>query len=804
MSATRGMAAILVVLALLAFAATAGGCGGAEGRRASHLSRGQKYLADGRLEKARIEFANALQIAPNDPQARYLSGLAAERLGDPRAAAAMYQGAIDVDPGQVQARARLARLYVWGRKPEKALELVSPALKAHADDPALLTSRALARSQLKDPAGALADAERAVQLAPSDPEAVAALAALYRDSGHAQQAYELLDATIARLPDRLELREILARMYVADREYPQAEQQLLALIQARPREFMPRLQLAALYVRTKRPDDAERTLKAATSALPENGTAKLAYADFLATERPLAQAQATLRQLIAADPRNYDLQLRLGALQQRAGTLQDATATYRAIVARDPSGPKGIAARDRIAAIDVTSGKVAEARTLLSEALANNPHDLDALTLRGNVSLRDGNPVAAIADLRAVLHEQPGSVPILRTLARAHLANHEPTLAEENLRTALAAAPRDVGVRVDLGELLSRTHRNEQAVALLEETVRNAPDASGMEARVALIEAYLGKPDLPAARTAAEDLKTLRPELAAGPYLAGLVAQQQKRDDDAQREFERALQLQPAGTDALTALARLQFARGRHAQAIELVRAAAERTPGSAVVHELLGELYFADRNHADAVRALEEAARLAPGWWVSYGNLARAKIASGDSAGGIAAYEAGVKATQEPALVVGLAALYEQQGRIDEAIRQYELLRQHSPDLELAANNLAMLLVTYRTDQASLDRARDLTASFASSNIGALLDTHGWVMFKRGEVPEALSELQRASAQEPRSKVILYHLGMAQMKAGQTDKARASLEAALAGDSSFSGTEEARLALARLRGGSG
>src|SRR5262249_19693485 len=119
---------------------------------------------------------------------------------------------------------------------------------------------------------------------------------------------------------------------------------------------------------------------------------------------------------------------------------------------------------------------------------------------------------------------------------------------------------------------------------------------------------------------------------------------------------------------------------------------------------------------------------------------------------------------------------------------------------LELATNNLAMLLVTYRSDQVSLDRARDLTLRFANSDVGALLDTRGWVMFKRGELPEALSSLEKASSRTPNSKVILYHLGMVQLRAGQADKARASLEAALSGGASFTGTDEARLALAGLK----
>ena len=802
MSASRG--AILVGVALLGVAGFLAGCGGAHARSATYIARGQGYMAEGRLEKARVEFANALQIAPNNAEARYLSGRVAERLGDPPAAAALYRGAIEVDPTYTEAKASLARLYALSTTPEKALELIEPVLLQHPNDAEYLTVRAMARPRLKDAAGALADAERAVALDPSNEDAVSVLATLRGAAGQSQRAIELLVATIARTPNSIALRQRLAEMYLVGGDDKLAEKQLQEIVHMRPDELQPKLQLAAFYVRLKRLGDAEDTLKAAVAALPRSREAKLAYAEFLALNGSFAHSETLLRELIGHDPHNYDLQLDLAALQQRADRTQDAVATYRAIIAADPNGAKGTAARDHIAAISAVAGNYAEALRLLDEALKINPRDSDALTLRGNISLKQGNPVAAIADLRAVLHEQPQSIPILRTLARAHLAHSEPTLAEENLRSGLAAAPNDLGVRVDLGELLTRTRRADQAVTLLEQAVRDTPDAAGTAARAALVEAYLAKPDLPAARTAAQDLKTLRPDLSTGAYLAGIVAQQQRRPDDAQREFEHALELKPSLPDALAALAHLEFELGQHAQAITLVQDALRHNPDSAVTHNLLGELCLADKRYADAVRALEGALRLAPRWWVPYGNLARSKFAAGDAAGGLAAYEAGVKATEEPILVVELATIYQQQGRFDDAIRQYEILHTRNPQLELAANNLAMLLVTYRKDQVSLDRARDLTAGFAGSDVGVLLDTHGWVMFKRGEMAEALPALQKAAALAPGSKVILYHLGMAQMKAGQADKARTSLEGALAGGASFTGAGEARLALAQIKGETG
>ncbi|HKF97076.1 MAG TPA: tetratricopeptide repeat protein, partial [Steroidobacteraceae bacterium] len=448
---------------------------------------------------------------------------------------------MDADPGHVQARAHLGRLYVLADLPEKALELIAPALSDHPEDADLLTVRAAARARLKDESAALADAQRAVQLAPENESAVLLLAELYRLSGQSTRAVALLDTTIKRLPQAADLHQALASLYFASGDTDLTERQLLQVVRIQPQELAPRMQLAHFYLDSQRTDDAENTLRAAVTALPGSASAKLAYADFLARFRSHAQAEEALRQLIAQDPGNFDLQLGLAALQQRAGATAEALATYRAIIARDPSGAKGITARDRMAAIDVTIGRFGEALPLLAAALKYNPHDSDALTLRGNIELSQGDPAGAIADLRAVLREQPSAIPVLRSLARAHLANDEPLLAEESLRAALAAGPHDVEARVDLGQLLTRTGRADQAAALLVETIKGAPDVSGTAARVALVEAYLAKPDLQAAAVAADDLKRLRPELSNGWYLAGLVTQQQKRPDDARREFERAL-----------------------------------------------------------------------------------------------------------------------------------------------------------------------------------------------------------------------------------------------------------------------
>ena len=794
-SAAALAAALLCIFALA-------GCGGAAARRAGHMERGQEYFAAANYEKARVEFRNALQVAPDNAEARFMNARVAEKLGNIGDAARLYQGTIDVSPDHVQARAGLGRLFVFGGAPDRALKVVEPGLARHPDDAELLTVRGAARIQLKDRDGALADAEKAVSLAPDSENAAALLASLYRQSGQAARAVEVVRTALAKVPSSVDLRQVLASLYAEGGDAALAEQQMQQIVQLKPNDLRYRVQLALSYVRGKKLDEAERVLDEAVKALPTSTEAKLSYVDFLAAQRSPERGMKELQNFIAREPRNHELQFGLGALQQRTNHLDDALATYGRIVAADKDGVQGLSARMRIAAIDVAAKRYDAASKLVAEVLAKNPQDNDALILRGNIAMERNDPAAAVADLRAVLRDQPRSVGLLRTLARAHLANGENGLAEDTLRTAMEVAPTDVLVRIELAQLLMQTKRAEPAVAILEETVKSAPD--NVAAREALVRGYLAAGEMDSARRAAEDLKLTAPNLANGPYLAGMIAHAQRRPDDAQREFEKALQLQPTAMDALTALTRLDAERGHMAVAVSRLQSIMQADAKNAFARNLLAELYFANKEPARAIEPLTQALQIAPDWWMPHRNLALAKLATGDGAGAIAAYEAGLKATNyQPTLVTDLATLYERQNRIDDAIRLYDELHRRNPRLELASNNLAMLLITYKQDQASLDRARDLSAQFATSSVAAYLDTHGWVRFKRGEFTQALPVLERAVEESPDSRIVRFHLGMALYKAGQRDQAISNLEKALAGDEKFRGADEARSVLATLKGGS-
>lgn len=801
---SRKLSSRPVLLALLAIAAVLlSACGGSQARYDAYVARGTRYLDAGDLTRAQIEIRNALQVRPKAPQALYLYGRVAEQRGNLREAVNAYQSAIDVQPDYDAARAPLGRLYALGGMPERALAIIGPALARHPNSAELLIVRAGVNSKLDKPDLARADAERAVQLDPASEQGVPLLAGIYTNAGESAKALTLVQQAVEQRPQSADLRALLADLYLSAGQFAPAQEQMSKIIELRPKLFQARLNLARAYSHNHQLDDAERVLQEAVKGLPDNDDAKLALVDFTATERSREQGERVLRAFIGAAPEDYTLRLALGALLDRSGRRDEAVAAYQEVVQRDPVGARGLEARDRIASIRAQQGKSDEALKLVGQVLEQNGRDGAALLLRAELKMAANDPIAAITDLRALVHDQP--TPALRKLlARAYIAGGEPALAEEQWRSALQAHPDDLGVRTDLAGLLMRSNRADAAVALLEEGVRMAPN--DVLAREALARAYIGKSDWTAALGAVEELRKRAPDAAVGFYLAGLVAAGQNHPDESQQDLEQALKRNPRGFDVLSELVQLDLSRGRTASAVARVRKVQDGDPKNAAVANLLGEIYLGAHQLPQASQAFTQASALAPHWWLPQRNIARAKLATGDTDGALGAYDTAVRlAPTEPQVVFECASLEEEQGRVDQAVARYQALYEHNPaQRQFAANGMASLLATYHKDRASLDRARQLTAGFNSTDQGALLDTSGWVSYQRGEYQDALQTLERAVQRSPDSKVIHYHVALAELHAGQRDRARANLESALDGTPSFTGADNARTLLASLKSGAG
>jgi Tfp pilus assembly protein PilF len=779
------------------------GCGGAEARKAKHLEKGQTFLAAGNLEKARVEFRNALQIAPSDSEARLENGVVDEKLGNLREAAQFYQGAIDVNPDNVRARAALGRLYVLSGAPDKALEAVKPSLAKHPDDPSLLTVRAAAMVQLKDVSAALKDAERAVALAPESEDAVAVLAGIYKSQDQPAKSQALLKDAIARNPRTVELRLALAQLDGSLGQQADVEAVLLDLVKIQPKEKSHRLRLAQFYARTSHTDEAEHVLREAVKALPEERDLKTALVDFLAARRSREAAEQELNSLIAADPKDYGLRFVQAQFYEQSQEFDKAQAVYQQVIAAAGLDESGLNARNRLASLRVRSNDIPGAEKLIAEVLAKSPRDNDALILRGNLALAQKDPRTAIADLRSVLRDQPNAVGVMRALARAHLANGEPALAEETMRRATEANPQDPQVRLDLAQLLAELGKPEQAKPVIEDLVKQQP--TNQAALETEFKIALATKDIATAKAAADALVATQPKAALGYFFQGTVAEAEKRPEDALRAYSTAIDLEPEAFQPLEAMTRVLVSLKRATEALSRLDQVMARYPKLPYAANIKGEVLLSTQHAADAGPAFKTAIERSPTWPAPYRNLALSQLMSHDNDAAIATLQTGIGKINAIELETDLASLYERSGKTDAAIQVYENALKRDPKSDVASNNLAMLLVTYKTDPASLERAKQLSSRFASSTNPNYLDTYGWVLYKRGEAAQAVTVLQSARSAlgtTSDSPIALYHLGMAEALAGQSDAARDSLSRSLRSGKNFTGMDEAKATLDKLAKG--
>ena len=790
----RAVAAVVVGLLTVVLSA----CGGAEARKVKHLAKGRDYMTAGNYEKARVEFQNALQISPIDPEARFENGVVDEKLGKAREAAQFYQGTLDVSPDHVGARANLARLYLVGGAPDKTLELVQPGLEKHPDDSELLTLRAAARTQKKDLVAALADAERAVRLDPVNEDAVSALAGIYVSNHSTDKALALLEESIKKIPATVGLRVALAQVYAGENRPADVERVLLDIVHLQPQDMADRVRLAQFYARQNQPDAAERVLREGIKAIPQDRDLKLSLVDFLSAHRSPETAEKELLGMIAADPKDFELKFALARFYVSNHQPERAEKIYRDVIDAQKLDAAGITARDRLAGLRAQRNDIKGTEELVAEVLAKSPRDTDALILRGDIELANKDPKAAIADLRTVLRDQPNSIGVLRTLARAHLANGEPAIAEETMRRALETNPKDAFLRLDLAQLLAQMGKQEQAKTILSELVKDQPN--NVQALDSLFRVSASVKDFDTARSAADGMVATDPKSPVGYLHQGMLAEEAKRNEDALRLYMRAVDLQPDAIEPLQAQTRMLLQLKRAPEALKRLDEMTAKYPNNAAAPNIKGELLALQKDQDGASAAFKMAIARAPAWWVPYRNLAAAQFAAKDTDAAIATLRGAQSLVSQPDQAgIEIASYLERSGKPEEAIREYDGIIRRNPQSDVAANNLAMLLVTYGKDTASLDRAKSLTARFADSSNPSFLDTYGWVLFKRGEAAAAEPILQRVVSQVPGAPIALYHLGMAQSQSGSSQQAVINLTRAVNSGAKFTGLDEAKATLDKL-----
>ena len=787
---------IIVVVAVMLVA-----CGGPEERKAKYRARAQEYLEAGNYPKARVALRNVLKIDPKDADAYFLFAQVEEKEKNWRNAVGLYQKLVELVPDHTAGLITLAKYYLEARLTE---HVVSTADKVLAKDPQHPQAKALKiavlaiEGKLPD---AMTNAEALRSQFPTEPDVAILLATLYGQ----QQRYRDAEATLQRAleahPKDMDLLNNLNTILVQAKDMAGAEVVARRMIEAEPMLFDHRLRLARFFDTQGAYEKAETVLREAITLDPNSEERRLLLADFLSTRKNHPAAEQVLREAVAQLPHSTKIQFGLAALYLKSGQDAKAREQYAALVKDYKEKPSGFEAKVKLAEMDLISGKQAEAERQVEEVLKENPRSSDGLILSGRMALARRNGKDAVQAFRTVLHDQPELATVHFLLGQAYLLTGEHNLAKESFEHAVALYPGQVDARRSLAALENQSGRHEQARARLDDLLKQRPDDLAALDMLMMVD-LVTKHWVEAERTL-ERLRAVSKDSAVAFMAEGRLREAQQQFDKASVAYERATILAPNDPDPLLSLVKLDVAQGHADRAkTRLVALLASRTD-HLFGHGLLGEVLTLTGHPQEADTQFREASRVNPKWitpWLDWGGLWLAEKQPDQA---VQVIQAGLKANPDSEeLHMLLASAYSTQGQIDRAITAYEGALRLNPRNVLVANNLAVLLVDYKGDSQSLQKAFALSRDFEKEAPHPLfLDTLGWVRFKMGQQEEALRLMKDAVAKSPEVPTLNYHLGVAYYQSGKTAQARAYLSKALKSAEAFQGRQEAEQILSQVKG---
>jgi tetratricopeptide (TPR) repeat protein len=767
-------------------------CGGGEGRQAEYLARAQEHLDSGNMDKARIDIKNALQINDKSAEGRYLMSIVEENEQNWRGMYSNLNAAVELDPVHVPARIKLAAMMLAANNLAESKTHIEAAYDLEPTNPEILGVMAAQFLREGDQQQAREYASQSLALNPGEESAIGVLVSVVGQESP-EEALAIIERGAASSPASVPIRLIKIQVLEVLGRTDDVIAVYQGLIAEFPEKYAYIKQLAQYYVSKFRADDAEAVLRETIATQPESVELKMVLAQLLLASQGVESAMAELELMLAAEPANFEIRDALGKLvAQDTDSLDRLQKLYEEALEYDLEGVDSQVARARLAGIALSKNDSETATRWLEEALQLEPDNPDALILRARANLAEGNYKAAIPDLRVVLRSNPGSVPAMLLLGDAHRKNGAVNLSQDNYRKVLELQPTNSVALYQSAIILAGQQKYEDAAVNLEKLLDQYPENFMAINLLSGVYVKLERWDDAVALT--ERLSGDEATSSVADVMAAEVALRQGDPDKAINAATRALEQNEELYAAATLIMRAKAAKGDIDGAIAYGEGYRVKQGGSDSVNMALAQLYIAKKQPEKAAVVLMETLADSPESIQSYMLLSRIYVQSGEIELQESLYERGIAANPSNiGLKTELSAVYSQDGRIDEAVALLEEAYKLGENSLIVINNLSALLIDYFPTEANLRRVQTMTRDFKDSQQPALLDTLGWLQYKLGNIPQAISLLTSAQELGGQGPEYWYHLGMVHHKNGDAALAKEYLGKALSVDGAkFYGREEA------------
>ena len=743
------------------------------------------FVATGDVPRASVAFRSVFKYQPNNLSARADYARLMLDNGNLIEASGQYLRLLEQDPANLDARLTLAEVQITAGSWEDAREQVSRAAAQAPDDfrvQAFVVVMAYYDAVINQkPTERFVALAQAQQIRPETPDLRPLLNVIVDGlirAGELEAALTEVDDLIAGSPEELSLH--LTRLGILD-EMGRTEavaDSLQNIVLLFPDNTEAQTTLVRWYLANDK-DGAERTLRAWADTGDE--MAGTVLIGLLAESYGPDVAQQEIDRLIAAGANPNTFSAMRAALDFDAGRVDTAITAMQTLVANELEPDARHGYQTTLAVMLDNAGRRNQAEVVLDAVVSENPQHFEANVLRAQWLLDRGQTQEAILILRAAIDRRPDDVAVVRLLARAHQQRDEVELEGRMLALAVETSEYAPDDAVAYAAFLQADDRLGAAISVLEETIRRAPD--NLLVLTGLGDLYVRTQDWNRAAQIEGQMRSNghADAVAAADALRTKNLIEQGRSDEALALLEDSSLSASDGPAAYVSVIRTQLLSGNISRAQSVAQSAvAQHTENTqlsvvlAILSRMLGNHQEAELLYRDLLEREPESEFL----WLNLVETLR-DLKDGDAA--LAAARAGSEQVPQSLHLKWLnGVLLAESGKIEDAIDAYSEIQEINSAIPTVVNNLADLLVTYRTDAESLAMAVQLAEGLRQRPQPEFRETYGWVAFKNGDLDTAL-EWQIPAADELIGNALAqFRAGQILGAAGQFDLARARLSAAL------------------------
>lgn len=305
------------------------------------------------------------------------------------------------------------------------------------------------------------------------------------NQGRMEDAIGMCRAAVESNPRDVNMMALLGATLVKARHHEEAEKSLREAIRLAPNFAKPHEDLGRLLLALGRAKEAAETLENAVRLDPELEEAWFTLGKARAALGEGKRADEAFEQSFELNP--VRKKLALAAEHQKEGRKKQAENMYRDVLREQPDN---VDALRMLGNISMGAGRIYEAERLFRRATTYAPDFVQAVVDLGRALKEQGRLEEAIETFRRAIELEPNAVGAHFLLASALSTGAQTYEAVESYKNVLELRPRHSGAKLGLGHVLKTVGRQQDAIDAYRDCIRLRPDQGEVYWSLANLKTY--------------------------------------------------------------------------------------------------------------------------------------------------------------------------------------------------------------------------------------------------------------------------------------------------------------------------